>query len=61
MKLIQPKILALLVLTLFLNVKSYTQNNVLVLDGAYIVLDGGTAANSMYVVIDSLLTKGLFD
>jgi gliding motility-associated-like protein len=58
-KLIQPKILALLVLTLFLNVKSYTQNNVLVLDGAYIVLDGGTAANSMYVVIDEPSDQGI--
>ncbi|MBW6481692.1 MAG: gliding motility-associated C-terminal domain-containing protein [Vicingaceae bacterium] len=28
------------------------QNNSLVLDGAYIVLDGGTAANSIHIVVD---------
>lgn len=35
------------------------QNNLLVLDGAYIVLDGGTAANSMYVVIDEPSDQGI--
>lgn len=35
------------------------QNNLLVLDGAYIVLDGGTAANSMYVVIDEPSGQGI--
>lgn len=35
------------------------QNNVLVLDGAYIVLDGGSAASSMYVVIDEPSDQGI--
>ncbi|MDD2982460.1 MAG: gliding motility-associated C-terminal domain-containing protein [Crocinitomicaceae bacterium] len=37
----------------------YGQNNSIVLDGAYIVLDGGTAANNIYVVVDQPNPSGI--
>ncbi|PKP47583.1 MAG: hypothetical protein CVT95_05485 [Bacteroidetes bacterium HGW-Bacteroidetes-12] len=47
------------ILLLLMSCSIFAQNNVLVLDGAYIVLDGGTAANSMYVVIDEPSDQGV--
>jgi gliding motility-associated-like protein len=37
----------------------YGQNNSIVLDGAFIVLDGGTAANNIYVVVDQPNPSGI--
>lgn len=47
------------ILLMLMSCSIFAQNNVLVLDGAYIVLDGGTAANSMYVVIDEPSDQGI--
>ncbi len=38
---------------------SFSQNNALVLDGAYIVLDGGTVANPIYIVVGQSNTAGI--
>lgn len=48
-----------LIVLLLATCSIFAQNNVLVLDGAFIVLDGGTAANSMYVVIDEPSDQGI--
>lgn len=37
----------------------YAQNNSIILNGAYIVLDGGTAANSIYLVVDQQDPAGI--
>lgn len=42
-----------------LAVYTFSQNNSIVLDGAYIVLDGGTAAANIYVVVDQSSTSGI--
>ncbi len=49
----------LFILLTVLCCSTFAQNNVLVLDGAYIVLDGGNVANSMYVVIDEPSDQGI--
>ena len=38
---------------------SYAQNNSIILDGAYIVLDGGTATNNIFVVVDQPSPSGI--
>ena len=38
---------------------SYAQNNSIVLNGAFIVLDGGTTANNIYVVVDQPNPSGI--
>ncbi|HLV42789.1 MAG TPA: gliding motility-associated C-terminal domain-containing protein [Brumimicrobium sp.] len=38
---------------------SYAQNNSIVLNGAFIVLDGGTTANNIYIVVDQPSPSGI--
>lgn len=53
------KVAFLLVCGWSLSMNSFAQNNSIVLDGAFIVLDGGTAANNIYVVVDQSSTSGI--
>lgn len=55
------KFTSILIFLLGWNVSSvcFAQNNSIVLDGAYIVLDGGTAATNIYVVVEQSSTSGI--
>ncbi|MBI4931606.1 MAG: gliding motility-associated C-terminal domain-containing protein [Bacteroidetes bacterium] len=44
---------------LFVHTSVYSQNNALVLDGAYIILDGGTRTTPIYVVVDQTNPLGI--
>lgn len=52
-------ILLLLIFSGLLTTTCYAQNNSIVLNGAYIVLDGGTATNNIYVVVDQPNPSGI--
>lgn len=52
-------ILFILIISHQFSSNCYAQNNSIILNGAYIVLDGGTAANSVYVVVDQQDPSGI--
>jgi gliding motility-associated-like protein len=52
-------ILALLLLSFGNRQSMIGQNNALILNGAYIILDGGTQANNIYMVVDQANTTGI--
>jgi len=49
----------ILVISYQLSNNCYAQNNSIVLDGAFIVLDGGTATDNIYVVVDQPNPSGI--
>ena len=55
------KLFSSLIIIMFyqLSDKCYAQNNSIVLDGAYIVLDGGTTTNKIFVVVDQPDPSGI--
>ncbi|MBI2280540.1 MAG: hypothetical protein HYU68_07600, partial [Bacteroidetes bacterium] len=55
-----PFRITLTVVLLLLTFNSYSQNNSLVLNGAYIVLDGGSVTNNISLVIDQPNPLGIF-
>ena len=53
------KVLQLFLFSFFLSIFSFSQNNALVLNGAYVKLNGGTSATPVYLVVNQPNVLGI--